>query len=211
VLLGSLFFCFNSNLGAAELNQWIYCHYKGHSLLKFLIGCAPNGRILFLLGPIPGSVSDDTALLEYLSNDGDEGAAIKVWIQNLQRGAGFVVDSGAQTELYFTRSHSQGFPKLGAQEQVGNAFNVSDVKIYCPVRGRQGERWGNAQLLRATAVTRFRGVIERVNRRLKIFKYLQQTLSNSSMSWARPAWRVAAILCNRWFVPLAREPGSDTD
>jgi len=97
------FFCFNSNLGAAELNQWIYCHYKGHSLLKFLIGCAPNGRILFLLGPIPGSVSDDTALLEYLSNDGDEGAAIKVWIQNLQRGAGFVVDSGAQTELYFTR------------------------------------------------------------------------------------------------------------
>jgi len=88
---------------------------------------------------------------------------------------------------------------------------VPELKFYCPVRGRQGERWDNATLTRASAVTCFRGVIERVNHRLKIFKYLQHTAPNASLQWIRPAWRVAAILCNRWFVPLAREPEVETD
>jgi hypothetical protein len=85
-------------LGSAALNQWIYCHYKGQNLIKFLIGCAPNGRILFILGPIPGSVNDDAALLAYIQDPNSlEGQAIKGWIAALPSGAGMVVDAGVWT------------------------------------------------------------------------------------------------------------------
>jgi len=77
---------------------------------------------------------------------------------------------------------------------------------YVPITGRKGERWSAETVTRSGAVTRFRGVIERLNRRLKIFKYLRETQPNISMGSARVAWRIAAILCNRWFVPLARFP-----
>jgi len=60
-----------------------------------LIGCTPDGRILFILGPIPGRVNDDVALLSYLQDpDSEEGKVIRAWILGLPADAAMVLDAG---------------------------------------------------------------------------------------------------------------------
>lgn len=94
---------------------------------------------------------------------------------------------------------------MGNAEHVGDTYVVSNIKVWCPVQGRDGEQIAGAELNRNGAVTRFRGVIERVNARLKRMAYLRNTAPNISVQYLGTAWRVAAYLCNRWFVPLSQD------
>jgi|SRR6185312_3555936 len=100
---------------------------------------------------------------------------------------------------------------MGNPALVEDTYDLARLKIWCPKSSREGERYTASELTKVSAVTHFRGVIERVNRRLKRMAYLRNRQQNTSMGYSRAAWRVSAILCNLWFSSLARDREPEGD
>lgn len=148
-----------------------------------MIACNTRGRVCALAGPFPGNTTDDTALKQ-LWKEHEEFQTLLVSAAN----AAICVDAG--------------FPTIGEDPNL----RAASVTVYVPLKTKSGKQFTGAQAVSARKVTRHRGVIERVNRRFKIFKLLHDvasttTLGNGTCYWV---WRFVAIIVNRFYVPVAK-------
>jgi hypothetical protein len=175
---------YSANLHAAQ-----YCHYKGDSQLsKFLVFCSPTGFIMGVYGPFSAK-SDDTLFkktilaarerTEVPSGDDFHDLSAKMltsWLDSLPSDGCLAFDSG--------------FP---------DAASVLPVHSVHPIAKRKDEKHIQAETaIMNRRVTRHRGVVERVNRRLKVFRLLTQRFPNISLMNSELFFHVAAILSNRY-------------
>jgi hypothetical protein len=104
------------------------------------------------------------------------------WLSSLPQGASLVFDAG--------------FPSIE---------KVLPVNVVLPTKPRKGEEVFEASdAVKSRKVTKWRGVIERVNRRLKVFRLLSVHFPNSSLINCELFFRVSAILGNRFGQTLTK-------
>jgi len=183
----------SSHYGA--LHRTMYCHYKNDlQLSKFLVICDPTGFIMGVFGPCTAE-SDDKLFQDLLKDakevsekedDGSLGhriaSALHHWISTLPDDAALGLDAG--------------FP---------SAEKVVSFHVILPKKVRKEEdSFEPKDAIRSRELTRWRGVVERANRRLKVFHLLSVRYPNGSLIQAELYFHVAAILCNKYGAPLAR-------
>lgn len=185
----------------AGLHQEMYCHYKNEQQLsKFIIMCSPCGKVQGCYGPFSGCISDDKIFSEKILkvakqislgegrqelSEFNKHQAKKLWhwLSSLPEEASLVFDAG--------------FPK--------SADFVPHLKVFLPIKMRKGEEsYEPAAAVKARGVTRWRGVIERVNRGIKVFHLLSVRFPNSSLPNAELYFQSACILFNRYKGDLAK-------
>ena len=182
-------YLYGESSSSASLHAEQYCHYKGDSQLsKFLVFCSPTGFIMGVYGPFSAD-SDAKLFTSLVSNarqkvsekDADlfeqqKAASLVNWLDSLPPEVSIAFDSG--------------FP---------SAAKCVPVRTVHPIAKRRDEPYVDCQTaLLNRKITRHRGVIERVNRRLKIFKILSQRLTNASLINSQLFFHVAAILSNKY-------------
>lgn len=187
-------YLYGENSQSASLHQEMYCHYKNSlQLTKFLVVCDPVGFIMGIYGPC-SSTSDDVLFKNIVTHakeisegerDDDDlgcGKMLWSWLSSLPQGASLVFDAG--------------FPSIE---------KVLPVNVVLPTKPRKGEEVFEASdAVKSRKVTKWRGVIERVNRRLKVFRLLSVRFPNSSLINCELFFRVSAILGNRFGQTLTK-------
>ena len=126
-----------------------YSNYKGHNTVKYLVGMAPHGHVMFISRAYGGRASDvfiteDSKFLDYL-RPGDE----------IMADRGFTID-----ELLFPRRVKLNIPSFLKGRKQLSAENVTETRRIAHVRIH----------------------IERLIRRLKVYKFLSDTVTVSSRS-----------------------------
>ena len=174
-----------------SLHRAMFCHYKHElQLTKFLVICDPTGYIMGVYDPTDASSDDKIftnmihAAWDISNGQGGEdvpdlgrqkATALWTWIQSLPVEAAIGVDGG--------------FP---------SAETVVPMKVYLPAKLRGEESYSPQDSIQSRELTKWRGVVERANRRLKVFHLLSVQFPNSSLINAELYFHVAAILVNRF-------------
>ena len=174
-----------------SLHRAMFCHYKNElQLTKFLVICDPTGYIMGVYGPTDAS-SDDKIFTNMIktARDISEG-----------QGGGDVPDLGRQkaTALW---TWIQSLPEeaaIGVDGGFPSAETVVPMKVYLPAKLRGEDSYSPQESIQSRELTKWRGVIERANRRLKVFRLLSVRFPNSSLINAELYFHVAAILVNRF-------------
>jgi hypothetical protein len=107
--------------------------------------------------------------------------------------------------LSFCDVRNAGYPWVAEHP----LFKRKNFTVFVPI-SKRGEALTAEDAVASRKVTRHRGVVERVNHCIKINRLLReksptQGIENGTV-WL--AWRVAATLHNRFFVPLAADSPS---
>ena len=144
---------------------------------------------MFVDGPYRGRVSD-TTIFDIAVRENRQG--LRTWLQSLS-GTGAILGLDG------------GFPSA---HTTLNKNGCANLLCTYPERPRAGEvnvALTPEQALRNRLLTRWRGVVERLNQRLKIYRLLSVRYRNSELASAKCFWQVAGIIANRWYgTPLAR-------
>lgn len=148
--------------------------------MKWLVVCAPDGTIMFVHGPYAGSQFDDT-IFRSIINDANDPLA--KWLRTLPPGSLLGFDAA-------------GFPQ--AAEHLA-AAGMAHIHVTLPDRVTRTDGTFTADAADSNRLlTRWRGVIERVNRQLKICKLLSKSYPNSELCTSPVYWRASAIMCNKY-------------
>ena len=194
----------------SALHQDMYCHYKNElQLTKFLVFCSPNGFLYGVYGSF-SAMSDDKLFVSLLSDakkiaTGETTDCIPLgkrkalclhqwistlpeeWISTLPEEASFGLDAG--------------FP---------SAETVVDVQVILPKKIRKEDSaFTPSDAIQTRKLTKWRGVVERGNRRLKVFRLLSLRFPNSSLINAELFFNVASILGNKFGAPLLKLASSE--
>ena len=97
------------------------------------------------------------------------------WLQSLPPEAGFGLDAGF----------------ISAEKELTQ-------RVYLPAKLRGEEYFTPQQAIVSRKLTRWRGAVERANRRLKLSKLLSVTFHNSSLINAELFVHISAILGNKY-------------
>jgi hypothetical protein len=109
------------------------------------------------------------------------------WISTLPEEASFGLDAG--------------FP---------SAETVVDVQVILPKKIRKEDSaFTPSDAIQTRKLTKWRGVVERGNRRLKVFRLLSLRFPNSSLINAELFFNVASILGNKFGAPLLKPASSE--
>jgi hypothetical protein len=177
-----------------KINKLLYCWYYSVFCWKVSIICTFDGFILFY-DIVEGKKGDDDLLAELLK---DENSVIRNYIDacsNHGEVVGFMGDAG------YTDLHDNEY------------LNEKNVSIICPHRNRKGEikRFTKDEEVVQHQIVKYRNVIERVNRRLKRNRLLKMKRKANQIDMIYTSWKVAIILHNMFFVPLAKNsPAEET-
>jgi len=165
-----------------------FSKYKGCNLVKFLIMCAPNGFIQVVDGPwgSDGDGVDGRVLAISLFHP-----SVQAWVR-LSRKDVVVVDRGFLSQEYFDLMHYARCASMEAFDLVGP---------------RMGKGHSPVEAAMSSVVTRHRGAIEVVNRRVKEWRILDGRLPASLKFHIRRLVYVACGLVNRWatLLPFERQ------
>jgi len=157
--------------------------------------CAPDGYVMGVWGPWKGSTPDDKAFgkeIERSREIADRNAPEEVhrpdgelweWISNYSAAGGALVADA-------------GFPDIKKSLPEG-------MIVYAPQKAKVPRN--QVELEAARKVTTRRGVVERVNARLKHFSLLRHQFPNNKIPHSNIFWSLAAALSNLWAAaPLSR-------
>lgn len=151
----------------------LHCLYKTRNCYKPMVGVAPDGYILFCLGPYQAKKNDASILRQ--SFDEEE-------LELLQAGDVLVTDRGFRDVLPFLR-------ELGFQVKIPS--------------GTAATRLCTLEANRNRLVTKVRWIIEQVFGRIKKrFKYLDYVCHNSTLGFDFPLFQIACSLLNMFHRPI---------
>ena len=92
---------------------------------------------------------------------------------------------------------------IGIDSGFLSAETVVPIKVYLPAKLRGEEPYSPQDSVQSRELTKWCGVVEHSNRRLKVFHLLSVWFLNSSLINAELYFHVAAILVNRYGVALS--------
>ena len=132
-----------------RMNALLWCHYKNRYCVKVMVICAPNGKLLSVWGPYPGSWSDDKIFKKVLSEAKTASSDFWKWLLAMPPGATIGVDAG--------------FPSI-------HEVLPPHINIISPPKLRNGEEvFPTDQVIISRHITRWRGVSMYIIIRRKIF------------------------------------------
>jgi hypothetical protein len=140
----------------------MYCHYKNDlQLTKFVVFCSPFSCVWVSM--VHSLIPMKFSLGNLLQKPGRRENPLWKWLRTFSEDHGPVFDAGFRT----------------AEQELGN------IEVYLQTKPCKEED-GFFKPVTQRRVTRWRGVIERVNKRLKVFRLLSLRFPNSSLPICRP-------------------------
>jgi hypothetical protein len=192
-----------------KLHQALYCTYKSRPLTKWMVICAPDGTLLHLDGPYTGSTTDDAIFQAMLADDAN---AFTIWLRTLPPDAVLGLDSGFPQAQQALRNAdialSVCFPirvRTDSSVPIEPASNSDPTVNFAPKDKRKAKSKSQSAALsqdeakRTRLLTRWRGVVERLNAQLKMHLLLSMPFPNRELASAELYWRTAGILCNMFY------------
>ncbi|KAK3107904.1 hypothetical protein FSP39_024854 [Pinctada imbricata] len=157
-----------------------YSMHKNRPLVKPMIIVSTSGYIVSVLGPYHANQKNNDANIlihNILTNMED----IKHWIKEDDV---LIVDRGFRDAVDFL-------------EDMG-------VKTEMPAFLKKGQKQHTVEEANSSRlVTKIRWVVESVNGRLKLWKYLQNVVPNTQIPYIGCYVRLVAALCNKYKVPIS--------
>ncbi|XP_046577230.1 uncharacterized protein LOC124285121 [Haliotis rubra] len=151
---------------AVSLQSQVYSDYKSSSTLKGLIGCDPNGSLMFVSELFTGSISDK-AITEQ-SGFYDVIKSMKE-IGHINEGDGIMVD--------------KGFSIKNEVEKLGLKLNI-------PPKGKTGKQFNMGENSCTEKVAKHRVHIERLINKVKQYKLLSNCVLTSLFSRINKIWKI---------------------